>query len=236
MDSSYALFTLFFPEDIFNIMSSSTNAYASYHRGVDEDSDFFSYRHWQTTNEHEIRVFIGALIYMGAHRSPRVDRFFRRIYPMGLAPAPIHVPMQYMTNFRFEQLKRYIHISGPRTPDPNKKEWWYRLEPLARRFRENCQRYYTPGSSLSVDEIMVRCYGRTSHTYRIPHKPIKQGYKIFCLAEHGYIWTFSWSSRQMGIEESFKYPNLSPTGSMVMKMMDQLPREFSERKLVQAYS
>lgn len=57
----------------------------------------------------------------------------------------------------------------------------------------------------------------------MPNKPIKQGYKLFGIAEHGYIWSFSWSSRQLGIEEMFRYPTLSPTGSMVMNMISQLP-------------
>lgn len=225
MNDPYALFTLFFSEDIFHKMSSSTNAYASYHQ-VKEAG-----RTWTNTNELEIRAFIGALIYMGIKRSRRIDRFWAKMHwatsgrvsrKLSLRP-----PAHYMSQKRFEQLKRYVHISGPQASDPNKKEWWYRLEPLASRFRENSMKYYTPGSNISVDEIVVRCFGRSSHTYRMPHKPIKQGYKIFCLAEHGYIWTFSWSSRQLGIEESFQYPGLTPTGSMVMKMMDHLPQRFS---------
>jgi anaphase-promoting complex subunit 8 len=58
---------------------------------------------------------------------------------------------------------------------------------------------------------MVQCFGRTVYIYKMPNKPVKQGYKIFALAEHGYIWTFSWSSRQLGIEEMFKWPGLTPT-------------------------
>jgi hypothetical protein len=58
----------------------------------------------------------------------------------------------------------------------------------------------------------------------MPNKPIKQGYKIFALAEHGYIWTFSWSSRQLGIEEMFKWPGLAPTGSMVVELIERLPK------------
>jgi hypothetical protein len=57
----------------------------------------------------------------------------------------------------------------------------------------------------------------------MPNKPIKQGYKIFALAEHGYIWTFSWSSRQLGIEEMFKWPGLTSTGSMAVELIEWLP-------------
>jgi aspartyl aminopeptidase len=58
----------------------------------------------------------------------------------------------------------------------------------------------------------------------MPNKPIKQGYKIFALAEYGYIWTFSWSSRQLGIEEMFKQPGLTPTASMVVEIINRLPK------------
>jgi hypothetical protein len=71
---------------------------------------------------------------------------------------------------------------------------------------------------------MIRCFGRTKHTIKMPNKPISQGYKIFALAEHGYIWTFSWSSRLWGIMEMFRFPGLSPTASMVLNMVTKLPR------------
>ena len=70
---------------------------------------------------------------------------------------------------------------------------------------------------------MIRCFGRTKHTVKMPNKPIQQGYKIFALAEHGYIWTFTWSSRLWGIAEKFKYEGLSPTATMVLKMIKKLP-------------
>jgi anaphase-promoting complex subunit 8 len=57
----------------------------------------------------------------------------------------------------------------------------------------------------------------------MPNKPIQQGYKIFALAEHGYIWTFTWSSRLWGIAELFKYASLSPTVLMVLQMIKKLP-------------
>jgi hypothetical protein len=71
---------------------------------------------------------------------------------------------------------------------------------------------------------MIRCFGRTKHTIKMPSKPIKQGYKIFTLAEYSYIWTFIWSSRLWGIAELFRYPDISPTSSIVLRMIQRLPR------------
>jgi Transposase IS4 len=100
-----------------------------------------------------------------------------------------------MTLKRFKQIKRYLHISHPDEDKENKKQWWYKLDPLASYFQEAAEKYYQPGSNISIDETMIRCFGRTKHTIKMPNKPIQQGYKIFALAEHSYIWTFTWSSR-----------------------------------------
>jgi hypothetical protein len=52
----------------------------------------------------------------------------------------------------------------------------------------------------------------------MPNKSIKQGYKIFALADNGYVWHFQLSSRQHGIGELQKVDELTPTGSMVLQM------------------
>ena len=61
-------------------------------------------------------------------------------------------------------------------------------------------------------------------TCKILNKPIKQGYKIFALADDGYIWYFQLSSRRHGIEELEKVNELTPTGSMVLQMARLLPK------------
>lgn len=126
-----------------------------------------------------------------------------------LKQGPIHTVQLYISETRFEQLKRYLHISDSQEKISIKKEWWYRVEPLASIFHKAARKYYTPGSELSVDELMIQCFGRSLHTVKMPKKPIKQGYKVFALAEHGYIWTFSWSSRKQGIMEMFRYSGLT---------------------------
>src|SRR3954454_7510540 len=91
-------------------------------------------------------------------------------------------------------------------------------------FREGCQRCLTPGTAVAIDEIMVRFHGRSADTYKMPNKPIKQGYKIFALADNGYVWWFQLSSRRYGIAELDKQKDLTPTGSMVLQMARLLPK------------
>jgi hypothetical protein len=57
----------------------------------------------------------------------------------------------------------------------------------------------------------------------MPNKLIKQGYKIFALAERGYIWTFTRSSRFWGIVDLSRWRDISPTSSTVPEMIRRLP-------------
>jgi hypothetical protein len=67
---------------------------------------------------------------------------------------------------RFEQIKRLCHIlcleSDKRAGYHllTNEVWWYKLEPLASLVRASSQRYYSPSSEVSIDELMVRFYGR----------------------------------------------------------------------------
>ena len=70
---------------------------------------------------------------------------------------------------------------------------------------------------------MVRFYGRSPDTYKMPNKPIKQGYKIYALADAGYIWWFIWASRKQGLTDTVKYKHLSLTASMVLQTVKRLP-------------
>ncbi|EDN07287.1 predicted protein [Histoplasma mississippiense (nom. inval.)] len=39
------------------------------------------------------------------------------------------------------------------------------------------KKYYNPGSNLSIDEMMIRFFGRSKYTIKMSQKPIRQGYK-----------------------------------------------------------
>jgi hypothetical protein len=54
-------------------------------------------------------------------------------------------------------------------------------------FRTSCQCYLTPGTEVAINKIMVRFQGRLGDTYKMPNKPIKQGYKVFALADNSYV-------------------------------------------------
>lgn len=58
----------------------------------------------------------------------------------------------------------------------------------------------------------------------MPSKPISQGYKIFGIADHGYLYNFLWSSREKGIQDIVLWPGLTKTGCLVRNLVLSLPR------------
>src|SRR5438034_11118494 len=47
---------------------------------------------------------------------------------------------------------------------------------------------------------MIPYLGHTRHAIKAPHKPIKQGYKIWALGDLGYIFNWLWYSKARGTE------------------------------------
>lgn len=226
IESPYSLFALFFSDDLIALLSSNTNKYAKA-----KNAGQFG-REWHETTTSDIKIFLAILIYMGVHISPSDEDYWRT------DEEPLHMPRRFMGLKRFEQIKRFFHVADP-DPEaaiqeaiklnlkPNQM-WWYKLEPFASRLRAACLQYWKPSNAVSIDETMIRGFGRSQHTFKMPNKPIKQGYKIFAIADRGYILYWIWASRHKSLVEVKKHEaaNLTLTGSMVIQLaQDGLPSQ-----------
>jgi Transposase IS4 len=60
----------------------------------------------------------------------------------------------------------------------------------------------------------------------MPNKPITQGYKIYGIADHGYIYNYLWSSREKGLQDILLQPDLTKTGCLVKNLALSLPRQY----------
>jgi hypothetical protein len=58
----------------------------------------------------------------------------------------------------------------------------------------------------------------------MPNKPIKQGYKIYGIANYGYLYNFLWSSREKGLQDVPHRPGLTKTACLVRELALSLPR------------
>jgi len=203
------IFELFWDEEAIELLVVGTNAYAK-EKGAGAETQ----RRWKRVTGNEIRVFLALLIYMGARRGMGSQGFWRYKGRDSI--------LRTMSLKRFSQIKRYLHISDPKqTLSPS--HWHHKLEPLNSLIRKRCQQYYLPSSNVTADEMMIRFGGRSHHTYRMPSKPIKEGYKVFALFNMGYTYNWMFASRSKSFAELIPQEGLTPTGSAVFQLAAALP-------------
>jgi hypothetical protein len=68
--------------------------------------------------------------------------------------------------------------------------FFVKLESLASHIRKICKRVYTSGIHICINEVMCVFRGRSKHTTKLKNKSIKEGFKVWILAEHGFIWSW----------------------------------------------
>lgn len=98
---------------------------------------------------------------------------------------------------------------------------------MIQKLNEKFQDIRYPGEYLSVDESMIRCKGRCSFKQYNPIKPIKRGYKLWCLADNdGYIFKFSvYTGKGENSEPSLRKA-FRLDGEVVLKLTDHLHNKF----------
>ena len=99
-------FSLFFTYEQFCIITANTNKYANIQRLYKGEGNI---REWSPLLVEELYVFIGTIIYMGIHEEPQVEMYWNTDFNKG----PLHSISNHISLRRFEQIKRYCHISCP---------------------------------------------------------------------------------------------------------------------------
>jgi len=99
---------------------------------------------------------------MGVYEEPRVEMYWNTDFNTG----PLHSIASHISIYRFQQIKRYCHISCSESDEregyylPSNEKWWYKLEPLTLSIQASSQLYYSLSSEVSIDELMVRYFGK----------------------------------------------------------------------------
>jgi hypothetical protein len=218
------IFRLFLTDNLLKEMAKNTNSYAAEKRGDNEDDDNEEImRTWKDVTPEEIGQWLGIVLYMGVHVSPAVADYWKHD---GMNPS--HPITQWMSQTRYEQIKRYFHVASPDAElfdkDRKKRLWHAKVDPVLDQLRKSSKAYRMPSSNVAVDEAMIRCTGRSIDTYKMPSKPIEQGFKFHCLADAGYLYDFLPTSNKEGLDPVPTIPGLTPTGCAVYHLVHQLQR------------
>ena len=201
------IFLLFFMNSILDTIVINTNLYA-----LTKNAGTIG-RKWQEINRKELLIWIALVIYQGLFKLPSLNQYWNEN-----PKSPIHHISKQMSLKRFEQIKRYLHISSPMATINN---YFEKLEPLLSKVRDVSKQLYTPNSNVSVDEMMVRFSGRSVHTVRIKNKLTPEGFKILSLCDSGYTYTFLPTSR-VSSSDVTRVNSLNQTGCLVSHLVTQL--------------
>ena len=175
----YSIFSLFFGDDILQTLVNYTNEYAAEHSS-EEDKPFA--RKWIPTTVPELRTYIATYIYMGIHQESSIADYWNE------DPAkPLHPEItKHIGLKRWQQINRVLRISPP-MPTQSKLTVFDKLEGLSDHLRTAFKLYWEPDTHLTVHESIQRFLGRSEATVNIPSKPVPKGYKIWVLANSGYV-------------------------------------------------
>jgi Transposase IS4 len=227
--SESGFFGLFFSDSVVEILSKETNTYAEF-KFQNPSPDFLPKCHWIPTTPAEIRVYLGINLHFGLYPLT-VRRDYWRIHKLG----------EFMGRDRFEDIHRFFSPNS--APSPPKAPWFHRIQRVTDLIRNACRNAYAPSSNIAIDEVMVAFKGRSKHTVKLKSKPIDTGYKLWCIGDHGYIWSWLFPSRIDGVEgleggrktswlrlrftddKHTESVLLAPTFALVLRLAEQLPKQ-----------
>lgn len=84
-----------------------------------------------------------------------------------------------MRRNRFLQICRFLHLANNIDINQNDKAW--KIRPVMEMLKKKCIENFIPEQHLAYDESMVKYFGRHSCKQFIRGKPIRFGYKVWCL-------------------------------------------------------
>jgi len=179
-------------EEILEIIRDQTNLYTTQERERRLGGQVVRMAscNWKPTTVEEIKTFIAVHILMGIHTLPELRHYWSSDNLLGV-PAVVN----QITKTRFKKLTENIHCNDNTKAVPRGEAGYdrlHKLRPVIDALNSRLKEVYIPSSVMAVDESIVPFKGRSSMKLYMPMKPVKRGYKVWCLADSrtGFISQF----------------------------------------------
>ena len=161
--SPASLFELFFDSDVMEMISENSVKYARQKGNLTF-----------VVTAQELRLFLAILINSGYAPLPR-----RRMYWEPSDDVKNIAISNAMSRNRFEEIMQFLHLADNSNLGENDKV--AKVRPLLAMLNERFLRYFAGPNIFSIDESMVPYYGRNTMKQYIRGKPIRFGYKMWCM-------------------------------------------------------
>ena len=185
------LFKLFFTDEWLGEIVRCTNANAVRIRMLAAENDFRSPRRWHPVDKYDIMRYLAAVIHMGLHPEAEIPDYWGSYEELGVS----HRIYEFISLERWQQIDRCLYCEELRDNMIRTSE---RVWAFLKHVRGASCKYWIPGKNLAVDESIQRFTGRAREITTIPCKRYSTGFKIWILADHGYILLFQFHSKGDG--------------------------------------
>lgn len=171
--SPLELFFIFFDDEVINMIVDYSLKYAT-------DNN----RHDFEFTRNDLLNFIGIMTLSGYHTLPQAYMYWSSEDDKGL-----DIVKQCMSKNRFKSIKRNLHLADNSNLDKSDK--FAKLRPFFNIMNKKFMQFDVFAYNLSIDEQMVPYFGRHSCKMYIKGKPVKFGFKLWCLCSaEGYLYQF----------------------------------------------
>ncbi|XP_046985986.1 piggyBac transposable element-derived protein 4-like [Schistocerca americana] len=137
-----------------------------------------------STNEDEIKAFIGMNLVMGYHILPPFRSYWATEPDLG-----VPYIAQIMPLHRFEEIRKYLHFSN--NADQSIKEYrTYKVRPVITHLNQTFQESLSATRAQTVDEHMIRFKGHNIMRQYVKNNPVKWSFKMCWRSdsETGYLF------------------------------------------------
>lgn len=156
-------FEKLFTEEIFEHIVTETNRYAICTKNK---QNFL-------VSVEDVKIFFGFMIFSRYHSLPSERDYWSESEDLG-----VQLVKDAISRNAYLEIKCNIHFQNNSKANENKHDKAFKLRPLIDMVNKNFQRWGVFEKILSIDEMMVRYYGRHGLKQFIRGKPIRFGYKL----------------------------------------------------------
>lgn len=208
--TSLQIFEKIIDREFFELIINETTRYATQNNVKD----------FQITID-ELKVFFAILFLSGYNQVPS-----KRSYWESAADLRNELVVGAMRRNRFLEICRFIHFADNTKISTSDKMW--KLRPLISLLQNRFISLFVPEENLDYDECMVTYFGRHSCKQFIRGKPIRFGYKIWCLnTSSGYLVNFDIYQGRNPRGNCVYEEKFGKCAAPMIQMLDELPENKS---------
>lgn len=133
-----------------------------------------------------LRRFIGVLIYIRLMKLPSYRDYWVQSGPQHTLYGTSFAKRHGFSRNVFQSIMSFLHVSD--IDNENRTDRLTKVRPMLEHLNERAMCLYQPYENVAIDERMVKSKARFSFQQYIKNKPVKRGFKLWCLCDskNGY--------------------------------------------------